>query len=131
MAADELSILSLGAVLPVAHASDRNGKRMGAMRNSLGKCILASRVSAERSKARRRRSPATRLSPSARSGPPPQSQQVLVLAAVCRLRPERTQSRWTLDPFSLNEDRRAGERAGSPLFARLERHGRSRREDPF
>jgi hypothetical protein len=41
MAADELSILSLGAVLAVAHATDRNGKRNGAVKGSLGKCILA------------------------------------------------------------------------------------------
>jgi hypothetical protein len=41
MAADELSILSLGGVLAVAHATDRNGKRIGAVRSSLGKGILA------------------------------------------------------------------------------------------
>jgi hypothetical protein len=40
MAAEELSILSLGAVLAVAHATDRNGKTIGAVKSSLGKCIL-------------------------------------------------------------------------------------------
>jgi hypothetical protein len=41
MAADELSIRSLGAVLAVAHATDRSGKMIGAVRSSLCRGILA------------------------------------------------------------------------------------------
>jgi len=33
--------LVVGAVLAVAHATDRNGKKIGAVRSSLGKCMLA------------------------------------------------------------------------------------------